>query len=75
MHNVKPVGHYENTSKLHFQSNFDVFFVDNVIQTSRFFFVVKKKLTSMSKVANEFCRPLVLIETPEFVNNFVLTNK
>ena len=30
----------------------------------------------MSKVANEFCRPLVLIETPGFVNNyFVLTNK
>ena len=29
----------------------------------------------MSKVANEFRRPLVLIETPGFVNNFVLTNK
>ena len=29
----------------------------------------------MSKVAEEFRRPLVLIETPGFVNNFVLTNK
>ena len=29
----------------------------------------------MSKVADEFRRPLVLIEIPGFVNNFVLTNK
>ena len=29
----------------------------------------------MSKVADEFRRPLVLTETPGVVNNFVLTNK
>ena len=37
---------------------FDMFFAYNIIETS-FFFILEKKIT------NPFCRPLVLIKTPE----------
>ena len=40
------------------------FFVYNVFQTSCFFFLEKSSRPHMSKVANTFCQPSVLIETP-----------
>ena len=41
------------------------FFVNNVFQTSCFFFLEKSSRPHMSKVANTFRQPSVLIETPD----------